>query len=195
MNNKNKIVEFLKNNYGYIRTSDFLKMNIPKPSIQKYIDAGLIERVSHGLYMNSNQFPDDYYILQKRYPHIVFSHNTALYILNLTNRTPTEIDITILSGKTIKGSYNKYYISAKKFNVGIMTTTSPFGNPIKIYNAERCICDILKTDGLMELELQNRVLNEYFKSKDKNIERLLEYAKIFNIYDKVKSIMGVMMKW
>ena len=46
-----------------------------------------------------------------------------------------------------------------------------------------------------DLELQNRILDYYFNSKDKNIELLLEYSKIFNIYEKVNTIVGVMMKW
>lgn len=73
--------------------------------------------------------------------------------------------------------------------------TSPLGNPVKVYNAERCICDMLKSEKDFDLELQNRVLDYYFSSKDKNIELLLEYSKIFNIYEKVNTIVEVMMKW
>ena len=32
-------------------------------------------------------------------------------------------------------------------------------------------------------------------SKNKNIDLLLEYAKIFNIYDKVNTIVEIMMGW
>ncbi len=28
--------------------------------------------------------------------------------------------------------------------IGIIEIESPYSNPIRIYNAERCICDILK---------------------------------------------------
>ena len=47
------------------KTADFLKININKPAIQIYIDKGIIENVSHGLYMDTNVFKDEYYILQK----------------------------------------------------------------------------------------------------------------------------------
>ena len=62
-----------------------------------------------------------------------------------------------------------------------------FGNPIRIYNAERSICDMLR-NGDFELELQNTVLRNYFRSKDKDLDKLLEYAKIFKIYDKVNTL-------
>ena len=62
-----------------------------------------------------------------------------------------------------------------------------FGNPIKVYNVERCICDMLKSNDF-DLELQNSILRDYFKSKEKDIDKLLEYSKIFNIYEKVNTL-------
>ena len=195
MSNEKKVIEFLNNNHGYITTAEFLALGINKPLIQKFINEGLIEKVSYGLYMDNSILKDEYYILQKKYPLAIFSYNTALYILNLTNRTPTQIDITVPRDKKVRGNYNIHRVSKKYYNIGIIEAESPNGNPIKIYNAERCICDMLRTEGEFDLELQNRVLDYYFSSKDKNIELLLEYAKIFNIYEKVNTIVEVMMKW
>ena len=195
MSKEEKIMEFLKINHGYMTTSDFLNMGIGKSLIQKFVDKGLIERVSHGLYMDSKLFEDDYYILQKKYPLAIFSYNTALHILNLTNRTPNEIDITVPRDKKVRGNYNVHRVSEGYYEIGIIYAICPLGNPVKVYNAERCICDMLRTEGEFDLELQNRVLNYYWNSKDKNIDLLLQYAKIFNIYDKVNTIVEVMMKW
>lgn len=195
MCNEEKIKKFLKNNNGYITTLDFLNLGISKPLIQNFIDKGVIEKVSHGLYMDANIFEDEFYILQKKYPYAVFSYNTALYILNLTNRTPNEIDITVPRDKTIRGDYNVHRVSENYYNIGIIEVKSPLGNPVKVYNAERCICDMLKSENEFDLELQNRILNYYWNSRNKNIDLLLEYAKKFNIYDKVNTIVEVMMKW
>ena len=195
MSNEKKVIEFLNNNHGYITTAEFLALGINKPLIQKFINEGLIEKVSYGLYMDNSILKDEYYILQKKYPLAIFSYNTALYILNLTNRTPTQIDITVPRDKKVRGNYNIHRVSKKYYNIGIIEAESPNGNPIKIYNAERCICDMLRSEGEFDLELQNRVLDYYFSSKDKNIDLLLEYAEIFNIYEKVNTIVEVMMKW
>lgn len=195
MCNEEKLKEFLKNNYGYIATSDFLNIGISKPLIQNFIDNGVIERVSHGLYMDTKNFIDEYYILQRKYPLAIFSYNTALHILNLTNRTPSEIDITVPREKRVRGNYNVHRVSDNYYKIGIIDSISPIGNPVKIYNAERCICDMLRSENEFDLELQNRILNYYWNSKDRNVDLLLEYAKIFNIYDKVNTIVEVMMKW
>ena len=195
MSNEKQVIEFLNNNHGYITTAEFLALGINKPLIQKFINEGLIEKVSYGLYMDNSILKDEYYIIKKKYPLAIFSYNTALYILNLTNRTPTQIDITVPRDKKVRGNYNIHRVSKKYYNIGIIEAESPNGNPIKIYNAERCICDMLRTEGEFDLELQNRVLDYYFSSKDKNIDLLLEYAEIFNIYEKVNTIVEVMMKW
>ena len=195
MNNEEKIKKFLKNNHGYITTSEFLDIGINKPSIKKFVDEGIIEKISHGLYMDVNIFADEYYILQKKYPSAVFSYNTALFILNLTNRTPNVIDVTVPRGTRVKRDYNVHWVSKNYYEIGIINVISPLGNPIKVYNAERCICDMLRSNDEFDLELQNRILNYYWNSKNKDINLLLEYAKIFNIYDKVNTIVEVMMKW
>ena len=190
-----ELINFLNNNNGYITTSELVKLKIFKSKINDYIKNGIIEKVSHGLYMDTNKFKDDYYILQKKYPSAIFSYNTALHILNLTNKVPSEIDITVPRNKKVRGNYNVHHSSENYYNIGIIEVKSPIGNPVKVYNAERCICDMLRNEREIDLELQNRILNYYFNSKEKNIDLLTEYAKIFNIYEKIDTIVKVMMKW
>ena len=195
MSNEEKIKDFLNQNNGYITTAEFISLGIGRHLIPKYIDKGIIRKVSHGMYIDNLLIDDQYYILQKKIPYAIFSFNTAFHILNLTNRTPHEIDISIPRGKRIRGNYNIHYVTSKFYNIGIIEVESPSGNPIKVYNAERCICDMYRINGEFDLELQNRILDYYFHSKEKNIDRLLEYAKIFGIYEKINTIVELMMKW
>ena len=195
MDNEKKIKNFLNQHSGYITTAELSSLGIGRHLIPKFINNGLIRKVGHGIYIDNSLLEDEYYILQKRYPHVIFSFNTAFYILNLTNKTPHEIDITVLKGKRVRGNYNIHYASKKYYDVGIIEVLSPSGNKLKVYNAERCICDMYRISGEFDLELQNRILDYYFHSKDKNLDRLLEYAKIFNIYEKINTIVEVMMKW
>lgn len=193
--NIERLKAYLNSNNGYITTKELDNLGIKKYLIPKLIEDKILRKVSYGLYIDYNLMEDEYYILQKRYPKVIFSGNTAFYILNLTDRVPYNIDITIPKDKKVRGSYNTHVIANKYYNIGIITVNSPFGNPIKVYNAERSICDMLRYNKELDLEQQNRVLDAYFKSKDKNIDLLLEYAKLFKIYDKVNTILEVMMKW
>lgn len=65
MTNDDKIKQFLYTNHVYISTSDFLKFNIGKPLIKKYVDNCLIKKIFLGLYMDSNLLVDDEYVLKK----------------------------------------------------------------------------------------------------------------------------------
>ena len=187
MTNEDKIKQFLVANHGYISTSDFLKLNISKPLIKKYVDKGLINKVSHGLYIDSNTLVDDEYVFQKRYPDAIYSYKTALSMLGLIKELPGEIEITVNSKKRVLSNYKVHYVADKYYDTGIIEINNMFNNPIKIYNAERCICDMLKSDDF-DLELRNNILHDYFNSSDKDIDKLLEYSKVFNIYEKVRTL-------
>ena len=187
MTNENKIKQFLDANCGYISTSDFLKLNISKPLIKKYVDNGLIKKVSHGLYIDSNLLVDDEYVFQKKYPDAIYSYKTALSMLGLIKELPEEIEITVNSKKRVLSNYKVHYVADKYYDIGIIEINNMFNNPIKIYNAERCICDMLKNDDF-DLELQNNILHDYFNSINKDIDKLLQYSKVFNIYEKVRTL-------
>lgn len=68
-----------------------MKLNIIKPLIKKYVDNGLINKISHGLYMDSNLLVDDEYVFQKKYPDAIYSYKTALSMLGLIKELPEEI--------------------------------------------------------------------------------------------------------
>ena len=130
--------------------------------------------------------------LQKRFSNIIFSYNTACYLLNLSDRAPYKIDVTTINHNNISEDLDIHYVSKDKFDIGIIEIKSPYGNPIKIYNAERCICDILKSKNNIDIELYNKIIKNYFKQKNRNLEKLEEYSKIFNIYEKFENIMEVL---
>ena len=189
---ENKLKEFLNENYGYIKTRDFEKLGISRHSIQSYIDKKIIRKVSRGLYIDNNLIEDEFYILQKRFSNIIFSYNTACYLLNLSNRTPYKIDVTTINHNNISEDLDIHYVSKEKFNIWIIEIENPYSNPIKIYNAERCICDILKSPDSVDLEVYNKIINNYFKQKNKNLSMLEEYSKIFNVHEKFEHIMEVL---
>lgn len=147
----------------------------------------MISKVSHGLYFDSNILVDDEYVFQKRYPDAIYSYKTVLSILGLIKELPKEIEITVNSKKRVLTNYKVHYVADKYYDIGIIEISNMYNNTIKIYNAERCICDILKSDDF-DLELQNNILHDYFNSSNKDIDKLLEYSKVFNIYEKVKTL-------
>lgn len=69
---------------------------------------------------------------------------------------------------------------------------SPFGMKIKVYGVERTICDIIKNKKKMDGEIFVKALQDYAKSKNKNLSKLAKYAKIMKIEDKVSNYMEIL---
>ena len=53
-----KIKEFLKENHGYITTSELINMGISKPMIPSLIEKKVLRRVAQGIYIDYNTFED-----------------------------------------------------------------------------------------------------------------------------------------
>ena len=187
-----KLKNFFKKNHGYITTKEIENIGISKTLIPELIKQKVLRKVAYGIYIDNNLIEDEFYILQKRFSNIVFSYNTACYLLNLSDRAPYKIDITTINHNNINEDLNIHYISKDKFDIGIIEIESPYTNPIKIYNAERCICDLLKNPNAVDLEVYNKIVNNYFKKKNKNLTTLEKYSKIFNVHKKFEYIMEVL---
>ena len=187
-----KLKKFLKNNHGYITTKEIENLGINKTLIPELIKKGILRKVAYGIYIDNNLIEDEYYLLQKRFSNIIFSYNTACYFLNLSDRAPYKIEVTTINHNNIKEDLDIHYVAKDKLEIGIIEIESPYSNPIKIYNAERCICDILKNPESVDLEVYNKIINNYFKRRDKNLSLLEEYSKIFNVHEKFEHIMEVL---
>ena len=187
-----ELKKFLENNYGYITTKEIKNLGIPKTSIPELLNQNILRKVAYGIYIDSNLIEDEFYILQKRFSNIIFSYNTACYLLNLSDRLPYKIEVTTINHNNINEDLDIHYVAKEKFDIGITEIESPYSNPIKIYNAERCICDILKNPDSVDLEVYNKIINNYFKQKNKDLSALEEYSKIFNIYDKLHHIIEIL---
>lgn len=187
-----KLKKFLKEHNGYISSKEFEQIGISRVLIPNFVEKEIIRKVSYGLYIDNNLIEDEYYILQKRISNIVFSYNTACYLLEFSDRSPYKLDVTTITGKHINDDLNIHYVAKDKYDLGITEIQSPYGNPIKIYNVERCICDILKNPDSVDLEVYNKIINNYFRQRHRNLITLEKYAKKLNVYEKLQNIMEVL---
>lgn len=196
MKYKNEILKLFNN--GYLTTKDVIEHNIPRIYLSRLIDEHVIERVSRGIYIKSNDIPDDMVVLQNKSKNAIYSHMTTLYLYGLSNRIPIKYDITVNQGYngTLQrdNNVNLFYIKRDLLNLGLTTYMLDSGYEIKVYDLERTICDIIKNKNRLDQEVVNKAIREYFYSNNKNVLKLYEYAKKLEIYDKVRNTFEVL-KW
>ena len=175
-------------------TKEAVSEGITKAKLRELVNKRILEKVSFGVYAIKGKYIDEFYLFQKKYTSVVFSHNTALYFHQMTERTPTKMDITIYNGYNpyrFKDYTNVFTVKKELLNLGVIEIESPQGLIIKTYNLERCVCDLIKDKGSLDLETANKAIRNCLKSKKFDASLMFEYAKKFKIYDKVKQYMEV----
>jgi len=196
MKYEEKILNLFNN--GYLTTKDVTNNNIPKVYLTKMVRNNTIERISRGVYIKSNDIPDDMVVLQNKSKNAIYSNTTSLFLHGLSNRLPIKYDITIKSGYNGSlqntSNVNLFYVKKELLELGVMNYKLDSGYSIRIYDLERNICDIIKNKKKLDQELVNKAIREYFYSKKKDTIKLYEYAKKLNIYEKVKNTFEVL-KW
>lgn len=196
MNDEEKILKLMKNNNGLIKTSEIVSNKINKMALIRLVQKGVIERIERGLYIDSNKMEDSYFIFQYKCPKAVFSHETALYFHDLSDRTPIEIMITVPSGynsRLLKDNNYKFsYIKNELYELGKIMIKTPYGNDVYCYDIERTICDIIRDKNKIEKYQFIDALKRYSDLKIKDILKLYNYAEKFNIKNEVKNYMEVL---
>ncbi len=180
-----KVRDILKDQNGILLTSDLVKFGIPRTYLSILVKNGEIQRISRGIYSAANYMADEMASIQARYKGAIFSHETALYLLRLTDRTPLFYSVTVpavYNATPLKASGAKvYFINRGLYLLGVITMKSPHGNDIKTFNLERTICDVLRRRKKIDVQFVNEALKRYVVHKDRNIDQLSDYAKQFRI--------------
>lgn len=193
----NRIEEVAKVNNGFIQTAQVEELGISRPMLKKYSDAGKLERIRKGLYVLAGDIADEYALLQVRSKFAVFSYGTALFLWGLSDRVPHVYDITLPRGANVNSlkkdvsNLRCHYVQQEIYELGITEVQSPQGAMVKVYDRERCICDLIRDKDHVDMQLYSQAIKDYFKSKPNN-RKLLKYGRVFGIEEKIRTYMEVL---
>ncbi|MHB1376132.1 MAG: type IV toxin-antitoxin system AbiEi family antitoxin domain-containing protein [Candidatus Humimicrobiaceae bacterium] len=192
-----QILKIANNNNGVVTSAQVTKDGILRQHLKVLVDKGLLEHSGRGLYIVPTVFDDEMFNLQMRFKRGIFSHETALFLMDLTDRTPVKYSLTFPLGynTTALNSENvKYYrVKDNLYELGITTTKSPGGNNIRLYNAERTLCDILKGRSSTDIQIVTDAFKRYTRLEKKDIPLLSKYAKLFRVEKKLRSYLEVLL--
>ena len=178
------IEELMKKNNGYITSKELDMFDIHRMYLSIMQEKGIIEKVASGIYIDTNKIEDNYYVFGLSMPNAIYSHMTALYFHGLSIKAPNDVyDITV------KRSYNSvhlrkhnvFYVDNDIYELGLTEIETLMGNKVKVYDIERCICDIIRSKNRMDFNLVKSCVKKYIKRKDKDFVKLYLYAEKFGI--------------
>lgn len=173
---------------GIIKTSEALALGISKEVFYRYVDARALQQAAHGVFVSPNAWLDSMYLIHLRSDQAVFSHETALFLHDLTDREPVRYSITVKAGynaaKFKADGISVYSVKKELHHIGVTTLPTPFGHEVLAYDMERTICDLVRSRRNIDVQVFTGALKQYVRRPDMNLNRLMEYAPQFRI-DKV----------
>ena len=193
---KNEILQqLIEENNGYLLSSMVIEKNISKTFLAKYVKENNLERVARGIYITEDVWPDELYIMQVRNEAVIFSGETALYLHGLIDREYSEICVSVPTGYNAThlktGNVHVKYASKNSYGLGVCTVPSASGNMVRVYDRERCICDLISDRKKIEVQNFQTAIKEYMLGKGKKLSRLGEYAEKLGIRDEVMKYVEV----
>ena len=193
----NKITELIQLRGGYLLFSEAQKLGISKAYLQQYVADNALERVAHGLYKSPDVWTDDLYILALRNEKAVCSFDTALMLHGLTEREPVDIYVTVPRKYNASHLRSKgiivYQAKEEWVDLGRTVAKTTYGNEVSVYDMERTICDILRVKDKKDPQMFAYAIKEYAKSANKNLPRLMKYAKEFGVEAELRQYMEVLL--
>lgn len=181
---------------GTITAAQVSEAGLHRSILQELVGSGELYRFGRGLYVQSNAWEDDFYLLQRKYGRGIYSHETALYLLGYSDRTPAKYTMTFPKGYNAPSLKQENVIVKRvvpeNYKFGQIVLKSPSGNQIRVYDLERTLCDILRGCG-SDVQIVGEAMKRYAASKDKNIHRLMQYAGQLHVKPKVLRYMEVLL--
>lgn len=182
---------------GIMKSKEIIENKIYNRFLKKLIDEGYVEKIKFGYYQWQDERAfSEATVIARLFPDAVICMESALQYYGYTDRTPSAWCLAVDKHST-KSRFNIDYPSVKPHYIPEeqMTLGAELVNiedtELKIFNRERVICDCLRQENKMDVEVFNKAIQAYIKDPKKNVPRLMEYAKILRTENKVRKMIGV----
>lgn len=197
MNHSQEILNLAKRNNGIVTTAMVVEAGIPRGSLKYLADKGSIERTARGVYTLPKAREDEFVNLQSRYKSGIFALETSLFLCGLTERTPEKFYMVFPGTYNLTNPKKAGVIcgNAKEpfYEMGVEEFTTPGGNRVRAYNAEKTLCDILRPVNHVDIQIIAVAYKQYTARKNKNISLLCEYAHALRTERRLRAYLEVLL--
>jgi len=190
-----ELKKLFKKHDSVMKTSELYDAGIVKYEIKKLIDSNILERIAQGYYKLYDEEISDIRLISVLLPDGVLCFDTALFYYGYSDRTPMEWHIAVykdISKARVKLDYpyiKPYFIEQSILEMGIDEVVIDEVK-VKMYSRDRLICDCLKYETQMDVEIFNKAIRNYINDPKKNISKLMEFATVRGIKKKVYDKIG-----
>ncbi len=192
-----QINDLVEANGGLVKASDIDALGVDYRRVLKFVDEGYLIRVKSGYYTTKYfECDEDQWIYKLFGEDGILTMESALYVYGYLKDRPYKWSIAI-NKNTSKSRFNidypivePYYTEPEVLEIGV-TEADFAGAKMKIYTKERLICDFLKYQEKVDREDFKKGVWAYIMDENKDVAKLMEYAKERKVLKKVQSMIGV----
>ena len=182
---------------GIIETKTAVAHGISKAMLSKLCRENKIHRVVQGQYILPDDLQDELLSISKRSAQVIFSHETALFLHGISDRTPFEHTITVPSDYTASAALRNeckiYHIKPELFDLGRTTLATSAGNEVPVYDLERTVCDMIRSRNKVGTETFLAALKLYATNPKKDLNKLHSYAKKLRVANVLRQYLEVLL--
>lgn len=191
-----KIKTFIRQKGGIIKKEQIKELGVDYRKILSYVEKGELIRVKNGYYAVSFDDFSEEELIAMLFPDGVLCLESALFFYGYTSKKPYGWKIAVdknTSKSRFKLDYPQvtpFYTEPEVLQLGV-TTIMLGDKKMKIYERERLVCDCLKYEDKMDREIWKEGLLSYIQDPDKDVEKLMRYARERKVLKKVQTMIGV----
>lgn len=194
---KATLQEYMKNRETISVSEAAQETGVSLPTVYSFLKTEGMERLSKGVYARPTAWIDEMFLLSQRSKTLIFSHESALFLHNLSDREPNDLTVTVPSnynaGNLVKTGIRVYYVKPELIDLGRIECETPEGNRVPCYDLERTICDCVRSRRQLEEQVFLSALKSYARRSDKRLDTLARYAQNLGISGVVSRFFEVLL--
>lgn len=195
MNEEPQIKRLFLTSGGVLTREELHEAGISYYFIRKLLDAGKLERIKQGVYRWKEAENDEWAEVQKMVPQGIFCLFSAAFLHELTTFVPSQYHVAIpWKDKVTLPEYppvKLYYWQKPQYELG-QAVIQRDGYEINIYDREKTVCDFIKFRNKVGMDIMKEIVKTYLGAKDRNLNKLMTYARQLGISSLVRSYLEVM---
>ncbi len=197
MTDSQKLLEIAEQNNGIITAAMVVEAGISRGTLKYLSDTGGLEKTSRGVYTLPEVLEDEFVNIQSRFKRGIFAQETALFLCDLTDRTPGRFHMAFPATYNLSGPKQEDIIcsSSKEplYSLGVINLRTPGGNIVRGYCAERSLCDVLRPRNHTDVQIVTDAFKKYVSRKEKDIPLLSEYAHKLRVEERLRAYLEVLL--
>lgn len=164
-------------------TTELKELGLSYYEIDKLVTGGVLIKLNQSIYetVNYSGEESDFYYAKAYAPEGIVCLMSAAVYYDLSNYRPSEVDIAIPRNHKVSSlpdwpTLHVVSFSGDRYSLGVNQVIEG-DNRFEIYDVEKTVIDILFYRNKVGIEETKEILVNYLNRRDRNLNKLHEYAK------------------